>query len=143
MVTRIQFRVTDDEHRIIEQNAVDAGYPNTSQFVKDLVLAYPNSLSNSKHYSFVQVYNDFVNTLTRKIESQEINAGDRFVLRDIDAPGWRKLPQHTNTPNGTIPLPLRASVGKQFFNAVEAGKFPNVKCAYKTDKYGTMIYEII
>ncbi|MEL7568360.1 MAG: hypothetical protein AAGU27_26275 [Dehalobacterium sp.] len=145
MTPRIQFRTTDDEFAIIEKNSIDAGYSSISQFVKELALAYPNTLqnSNASDLSFAEIYDDVkravADTVANAVENP--SAETRFVLRDI-TPSWGNTPQHENGSTGTIPKPLRASVGKHFYSEVKKKKFPNVRYTGKVDKYGTAIYEV-
>lgn len=154
MASRIQFRVTDDEYKIIDQNSKKAGYSSISQYAKDLALGALNTQQTiTTNISFNAIYkevekavNDKIATVKKavidNVEMEVIERERRFVLRTI-TPGWGTIPQHTNTPTGTVPKPLRASIGKHFFDEVKSGKFKDIRCTGKTDKYGTMIYEVI
>ncbi|MNW49765.1 hypothetical protein D3C74_271950 [compost metagenome] len=150
MASRIQFRITDDEYAIITQNATQAGYSSISQYVKDLALSPSNTVSNQNHLSFNEIYKAVEEAIEDKVKAVKKAIEDnvdpesiqyKFVLRDI-TPGWGNIPQHTNTPRGIIPKPLRASVGKHFYNEVKVGKFQHIRCTGKTAGYGTMIYEV-
>jgi len=145
MATRIQFRTTDDEFEIIEKNSTDAGYSSISQFVKELALAYPNTMQNDNalDLSFAEIYDEVKRAVAEKVANVAENHSEdpRFVLRDI-TPSWSSIPQHENSSTGTIPKPLRASVGKHFYSEVKKDKFPNIRYTGKVDKYGTAIYEV-
>lgn len=153
MAPRIQFRVTEDEYSIITQNAAKAGYPSVSQFLKELALAYPKTLDNSNtlHLSFRELYDEVTNSVKKAtkaflskspLDLSGISDKGEFVLREV-VPRWKSIPQHKNTPSGTVPRTVRASLGKQFFKDVVNNNIPNVKYAKKTDKYGTAVYQII
>jgi len=145
MTPRIQFRATDDEYTTIEQNAARAGFTSISQFVKEVVLAYPNSLQNAKNeLSFAEIFDEVKNAVEKKVAEvlSDSKVNSRFVLREI-TPRWHEIPQHENSAQGTIPKTLRASVGKHFFAEVKKGiAFPNVRYTGKVDRYGTAIYEV-
>lgn len=150
MQTRIQFRVTTNEWETIAKRADAAQYPSISQFVKDMALGVSavadNQISFSKLYAEVrQAVEDRIavvdQALKDGIDDAALRRLRRFVLREI-VPGWSNIPQHTNTPTGTIPKPLRASLGKQFYSQVLAGAYDRVRCTNKLDSCGTMIYEI-
>lgn len=153
MATRIQFRTTEEEYKIIAKKAEQARYSCISQFVKDLALGVSGAASDQNHLSFAQIYEDVRQAVVNRVAEVETAQADgtdpkilkqlrRFVLREI-TPGWGNIPQHTDTPSGTIPKPLRAAIGKHFYSQVKAGKFRNIRCTDKTDGYGTMIYEVI
>lgn len=155
MASRIQFRVTDEEYTIIAQNTQKAGYTSISQYAKDLAMGALNTQQTitTANVSFNTIYKDVEKAVNDKIatvkkavkdnvEMEVIECERKFVLRSI-TPGWGNIPQHTNTPTGTIPKPLRASIGKHFFDEVKSGKFKEIRCTGKTDGYGTMIYEVI
>ncbi len=145
MAARIQFRITDNEFVIIEKNSTDAGYSSISQFVKELALAYPNTVqnANSLDLSFAEIYEEVKMAVANKVNKVAANSSEdpRFVLRDI-TPSWSSIPQHENSSTGTIPKPLRASVGKHFYSEVQKKRYPNVRYTGKVDKYGTAIYEV-
>lgn len=144
MAPRIQFRTTDEEFVIIEKNSIDAGFSSISQFVKELALAYPNTMKNATlNLSFAEIYEEVKMAVAVKVANVADNPIEdpRFVLRDI-TPSWSSIPLHKNSSNGTIPKPLRASVGKHFYSEVQKKKFPNVRYTGKVDKYGTAIYEV-
>ncbi|MDR0248241.1 MAG: hypothetical protein LBI44_01040 [Oscillospiraceae bacterium] len=148
MAPRIQFRATDEEYEAIEQNALIAGFSSVSQFVKEIALAYPDTIKNSKvsKLSFAEIYQEVTSAVAKKVAEVLANndINPRFVLREI-TPSWRwhNNPQHENMADGTVPKPLRASVGKHFYNEVKKGKaFPNVRYTGKVDRYGTAIYEV-
>jgi len=145
MAPRIQFRTTDDEFVIIEKNASDAGFSSTSQFVKELALAYPNTMQNANALdsSFAEIYDEVKRAVAAKVAKVVENPSEnpRFVLRDI-TPSWSSVPQHENSLTGTIPKPLRASVGKHFYSEVKKEKFPKIRYTGKVDKYGTAIYQV-
>lgn len=153
MASRIQFRVTDDEYTIIAQNTQKAGYTSISQYAKDLAMGALNTQQTitTANVSFNTIYKNVEKAVNDKIATVKNAVKDnvemevierKFVLRSI-TPGWGNIPQHTNTPTGTIPKPLRASIGKHFFEEVKAGKFKDIRCTGKTDGCGTMIYEVI
>ena len=155
MASRIQFRVTDNEYTIIAQNTKKAGYTSISQYAKDLALGALNTQKTTAtdYISFNAIYKDVEKAVNDKIitvkkavkdnvEKEVIERERKFVLRTI-TPGWGNIPQHTNTPTGTTPKPLRASIGKHFLTEVKSGKFKDIRCTGKTDGYGTMIYEVI
>ena len=153
MATRIQFRVTEEEYEIIAKKADQARCPSISQFVKDLALGVSGAAGNQNHPSFAELYEDVRQAVAARIAAVEKAQTDgvdpkslrqlcRFVLREI-TPGWGNIPQHTDMPTGTIPKPLRASIGKHFYSQVKAGEFEHIRCTDKTDGYGTMIYEVL
>lgn len=144
MATRIQFRTTEKEYELIKQHAEAAGYPLVSQFVKEIALAYPFALAETKQeFSFADIYSDVVTAVEEKVARvmEDPTEDRRFVLRDL-APGWSKIPQHETRPHGTVPKTLRASIGKHFFSEVTNKRIEHVRYTNKVDTYGTAIYEV-
>ena len=145
-MSRIQFRVTEEEFSIIEKNATKAGCSNISQFVKEVALIYPNKLNNSNmpNLSFIQLW-----PLVEKAINEYADKGshgETFVLNDI-GDVWLNIPLHNFTGNTTNPL--RGSLGTHFRNIVEKDEqlpkekkvFPYIRRTGKTIGR-TAVYEI-